>query len=181
MVGYHHGFNLFSSKHHLYEYELNCQEKSKFCKVISLTKWRIISLMHSSILPWIWLSLMAPCLVFIGSFIVFTFFFQISNFFDLSITEETWLIEMRIWCIKIGIVLVFHYTTEQNSTVIRVGHQYSLSIPYQGLVSKLTVKYRFVLYRLSVFIDQSILNNCLCICKLDNMVYWVMLIYEIQR
>jgi hypothetical protein len=26
----------------------------------------------------------------------------------LSTTEETWLVEMRIWCIKIGIVLVLH-------------------------------------------------------------------------
>jgi hypothetical protein len=32
--------------------------------------------------------------------------FWISNFFGLSITEETLLVEMRIWCIKIGIVLV---------------------------------------------------------------------------
>jgi hypothetical protein len=32
---------------------------------------------------------------------------QISHFWDrLSITEETLLVEMRIWCIKIGIVLV---------------------------------------------------------------------------
>jgi hypothetical protein len=30
----------------------------------------------------------------------------IFNFFGLSTTEETWLIEMRTWCIKIGIVLV---------------------------------------------------------------------------
>jgi hypothetical protein len=40
-----------------YEYELNCQEKCKFYKYIS--KRRIISLRHSSILPWIWLNLMA--------------------------------------------------------------------------------------------------------------------------
>jgi hypothetical protein len=35
-------------------------------------------------------------------------FFRISNFFGLSITEETLLVEIRIWCIKIGIVLVLH-------------------------------------------------------------------------
>jgi hypothetical protein len=29
------------------------------------------------------------------------FFSRISSFFDLSITEETWVVEMRIWCIKI--------------------------------------------------------------------------------
>jgi hypothetical protein len=33
-------------------------------------------------------------------------FFRISNFFGLSITEETSLVEKRIWYIKIGIVLV---------------------------------------------------------------------------
>jgi hypothetical protein len=32
---------------------------------------------------------------------------MISNFLDLSITEETWVVEMRICCIKIGNVLVF--------------------------------------------------------------------------
>jgi hypothetical protein len=36
------------------------------------------------------------------------FLFRISNFFGLSTTQETWLVEMRIWCIKIGIVLVLH-------------------------------------------------------------------------
>ena len=30
------------------------------------------------------------------------------NFFGLSTTDETWLVEMRIWCIKIGNVLVLH-------------------------------------------------------------------------
>jgi hypothetical protein len=38
----------------------------------------------------------------------FFFFFWISNFFDLSITEETWVVEMRIWCIKIVNVLLLH-------------------------------------------------------------------------
>jgi hypothetical protein len=45
---------------------------------------------------------------FYGSFTDFTFF-RISNFFGLSITEETLLVEMRIWCIKIGVILVFHF------------------------------------------------------------------------
>jgi hypothetical protein len=44
-----------------------------------------------------------------SSFTVFVFFFQISNFFDPSITEETWIVEIRIWCIKIGIVLVLWF------------------------------------------------------------------------
>jgi hypothetical protein len=46
-----------------YVYELNCQEKGKFYKFIS--KRRIISLRHSSILRRIWLNFMALCLVFI--------------------------------------------------------------------------------------------------------------------
>jgi hypothetical protein len=37
------------------------------------------------------------------------FFPRISNLFSLSITEETLLVEMRIWCIKTGIVLVLHF------------------------------------------------------------------------
>jgi hypothetical protein len=37
-----------------------------------------------------------------------TFLLQ-SNWMQIAcITEETWLVEMRIWCIKIGIVLVLH-------------------------------------------------------------------------
>jgi hypothetical protein len=35
-------------------------------------------------------------------------FFSDFQLFWLSITEETWLVEMSIWCIKIGIVLVLH-------------------------------------------------------------------------
>jgi cbb3-type cytochrome oxidase subunit 1 len=42
-------------------------------------------------------------------FRLFTIFFLISNFFGLSTTEETCVVEMRIWCIKIGIVLVLHF------------------------------------------------------------------------
>jgi hypothetical protein len=41
--------------------------------------------------------------VFFGSFTVFTIYFGQST------TEETYLVEMRIWCIKIGIVLVLHH------------------------------------------------------------------------
>jgi hypothetical protein len=39
----------------------------------------------------------------------FHFFSRIYNFFDLSITEETRVVEMRIWCIKIVNVLVLHF------------------------------------------------------------------------
>jgi hypothetical protein len=41
--------------------------------------------------------------------LVFTFCFQIFNFFDLSITEETLVVEIRIWCFKIRNVLVLHF------------------------------------------------------------------------
>jgi hypothetical protein len=41
----------------------------------------------------------------------FSLFFRISNYFDLSITEETWVVEIRIWCIKIVNVLVLHFET----------------------------------------------------------------------
>jgi hypothetical protein len=37
-----------------------------------------------------------------GRSLTATILFRISNFFGLSITEETLLVEMRIWCIKIG-------------------------------------------------------------------------------
>jgi hypothetical protein len=88
--------------------------KSKFYK------FRIISLMHSSILPHIWLNFMTLCLgsPFFRRGRLFSF--RISNFSGLSIIEETWLVEMRIWCIKIGSVLhvvlryyftrIFHHT-----------------------------------------------------------------------
>jgi hypothetical protein len=36
-------------------------------------------------------------------------FFGFPTFFGLIITEETWLIEMHIWCNKVGIVLVLHW------------------------------------------------------------------------
>jgi hypothetical protein len=51
---------------------------------------------------------MALCFAFIGRLFHFTPFIRISNFIDLSITDETWVVGMRIWCIKIGNVLVLH-------------------------------------------------------------------------
>jgi hypothetical protein len=51
---------------------------------------------------------------FLRLFYSFHFFIIIiSNFFGLSTTEETLLVEMRIWCIKIGIVLVLHWIDRQ--------------------------------------------------------------------
>jgi hypothetical protein len=101
---------------------LESQKESKFYKFIS--KRRIISLMHSPILWQIWLKFMTFCLGFFSALLKFSQCFQISNFFSLSITEETLLVKMHIWCIKIGIVLVLHaniiivmYYTYEKETV----------------------------------------------------------------
>jgi hypothetical protein len=48
----------------------------------------------------------------------FHFFSRISNFFDLSLTEETWVFEMRIWCIKIGNVLVLRFKEYWKSKIM---------------------------------------------------------------
>jgi hypothetical protein len=98
-----------------YEYELNCQENSKFYKFIS--KRRIIFFMYSSILRQIWLNFMATCLFFsvvlhfsqfFPLFYSFHIFFPgFSNFLDLSITEEA-LVKMRIWSIKIDTCILFY-------------------------------------------------------------------------
>ena len=47
------------------------------------------------------------------------FFFRIFNFFGLSTTEETEVVEMRTWCIKIGIVLVLH--VKDSFLNVRIG------------------------------------------------------------
>jgi hypothetical protein len=39
------------------------------------------------------------------------FFFRLPTFSGPSTTDETLLVEMRIWCIKIGIVLALHICT----------------------------------------------------------------------
>jgi hypothetical protein len=48
---------------------------------------------------------------------VFTFFPRISTFFDLSITEETWVVEMHIWCIKIVYVIVLHSSIRPSNGI----------------------------------------------------------------
>jgi hypothetical protein len=70
--------------------------------------------MHRSILRRIWHNFMAQCLVFSALVQFSQFFFRISNSFGPSTTEETLAVEMRIWCIKIGIVLVLHIHTFLN-------------------------------------------------------------------
>jgi hypothetical protein len=44
-------------------------------------------------------------------------FLRISNFFSLSNTEETWVVEMRIWSIKIGVVLILHFNQWVEASV----------------------------------------------------------------
>ena len=65
--------------------------------------------MHSSFLRRIWLNFMAQYGFSFGSLHFSQFFFSTSNFFGPSTTDETSLVEMRIWCIKIGIVLTLHF------------------------------------------------------------------------
>jgi hypothetical protein len=75
------------------------------------------------------------------SFHIIVFFFQISNFFNLSITEETWVDEMHIWCIKIFNVLVLHFNPWVEVSACE------LLIP-KGLYSRVSVlalKYEFEL------------------------------------
>ena len=94
-----------------YEYELNCQGKSKFCKFI--WKRRIISLRHSSILRRTDLAQFHGTLFGLHPTALSVFIFRgISNFFDLNITEETWVVEMHIWCIKIGNLLALHWIVQ---------------------------------------------------------------------
>jgi hypothetical protein len=90
------------------------KKKGKFQKFIS--KRKIISLMHSSFLQRIWLNFMTQ--IFFSSFTVVTFCFRISNFFGPSTTEETYVVAMLIWCIKIGIVLVLHLTNFEDQLKI---------------------------------------------------------------
>ena len=78
---------------------------SKFHEFIQ--KRRIIFLMHSSFLRRIWLNFMAQYVVF-SAFYTSYIFFRTSNFFDPSTTDKTSLVELGIWCIKIGIVLTLH-------------------------------------------------------------------------
>jgi hypothetical protein len=68
----------------------------------SKTIRRVISFVHSCIFGRIWIYFMTLCLRILRIFKVKTF--QISKCHCLSITKETSLFKMRIWCIKIGIV-----------------------------------------------------------------------------
>jgi hypothetical protein len=70
--------------------------------------------MHRYILRRIWLKFMAQYLVFSA----LSHYFRTSNFFSgLSTTDETLVVEMRIWCIKIGNVFALHHRS--NCAILR--------------------------------------------------------------
>jgi hypothetical protein len=83
---------------------------------------------------------------------VFTFFPRISNFFDPSITEETWVVEICIWCIKIGNVLVLHFNRWvkvsaggllvpeglYSSSVLAIEYEYELNCQEKSKFCKFT-------------------------------------------
>jgi hypothetical protein len=60
---------------------------------------------------------------------------MISNFFGLSITEETLLVEIRIWCIKIGIVLVLHELLVTSNLTGSFKYISKLNIAFVGWIS----------------------------------------------
>jgi uncharacterized MAPEG superfamily protein len=70
--------------------------------------------MHSSILRRIWFNFVAYLFVFFRLIYSFRNVFRISGFFGLGVAEETWVVEVHIWCIKIGIVLVLHIKNYSN-------------------------------------------------------------------
>ena len=63
--------------------------------------------MHSSIRRRILAQFHGTVFGFVG-FYNFHIVFPEFQLFGLSMTEETWKVEIRIWCIKIGIALVLH-------------------------------------------------------------------------
>jgi hypothetical protein len=97
---------------------------------------------------------------FFGSFIVFTIF-RISNFFGPSITDETWLVEMCIWCIKIGIVIVLYFEKQIKSTCRLIKCNIWISSKPQLLVS-------WMIYKLKTNLSEEIIMISLLIQKIRN-------------
>ena len=66
--------------------------------------------MHSSFLRRIWLNFMAQYGFSFGSLHFSQFFFRLPTFsVQVPLTRLRSLVEMRIWCIKTGIVLTLHF------------------------------------------------------------------------
>ena len=100
-----------------------------------------ISLMHSSFLRRIWLNFIAQY-DFFSALYTFHNFFLNSNYFGSSTTDETSLVEMRIWCIKIGIVLTLHFNpwVEASAGGLLVPEGlYSPGAKYLGICLKIRI------------------------------------------
>jgi hypothetical protein len=92
-----------------------------------------------------WFHSDTKCKIFILDFNIELYYsfhnvFRISNFFGLSTTDETQVVEMRIWCIKTGIVLVLYCT---SNIVHRINLNNSESIKSNEL-SRYILLYRFL-------------------------------------
>ena len=110
--------------------------------------------MHSSVLRRIWLNFMAQYLVF-STLFTFHIFFRTSNFFDPSTTDETSLVEMRIWCIKIGIVLTLHLPRLSRSAF-----KFPVCLTYlASLHHQLTPAAIYILYNLW-YLRRSLIQRC---------------------
>jgi hypothetical protein len=86
--------------------------------------------------------------------------FWISKVFGLTIIQATWFIEMRIWCIQIGIIQVFalsniyrecNYVTSKYILYICVWYECQLN----DLVSwlRLNIRKKYNYFRLSIGLD----------------------------
>jgi hypothetical protein len=65
----------------------------------------------------------------------------------MSITEETWVVEMHIWCIKIGNVLVLHFNPWVEASAG------GLVVP-EGLYSPVA-KYFGTCFKIQIWIELS--------------------------
>jgi hypothetical protein len=93
---------------------------------------RINTNMHSSILRRIWFNFMANYMGFFRLLYSFQIFFpHFQRFVGRSTIEQTYIVKIRIWCIKIGIVLVLHFSPRVEASTGR------LQVP-DGLYSPVT-------------------------------------------
>jgi hypothetical protein len=135
-----------------YSLDLNIALKSSIVKEVWFLVYVRVSLCPSGKAPSFdgfgsisWHSI----LVFIRRlFHIFFTFFRISNVFNLSITEEAWVVEVRIWCINIGNVLVLHFNPWVEASAG------GLLVP-EGLYSPV-VKYFSTCFKMRIGIELSI-------------------------
>jgi hypothetical protein len=85
-----------------YVYEFNCKKKLNFINSTQIEglspSYIDLSFEGFGSIPW-------PSICVLSAL---SYFFPDFQLLELSITDETSLVEMCIWCIKIGIVLVLH-------------------------------------------------------------------------